>query len=64
MAKVNSWGGSLALGHPLGATGIRLLATASARLCSSRGTKPYALVTACASGGQSCAVLLERCAEN
>ena len=32
MEKLNNWGGSLSIGHPFGATGIRLVATAANRL--------------------------------
>lgn len=30
--KINKWGGSLSIGHPFGATGVRLLAHAAGRL--------------------------------
>ena len=55
---MNPWGGSLALGHPFGATGTRLVNTAVHRLAVEDGT--WALVTACAAGGQGYALLLER----
>lgn len=58
MEKFNTLGGSLSLGHPFGATGVRLLTTASNRLIREDGT--YALVTACAAGGQGHAIILER----
>lgn len=58
MDKVNPWGGSLALGHPFGATGARLMTTAAHRLEAEDGR--FALVTACAAGGQGHAMLLER----
>lgn len=58
MDRVNPWGGSLALGHPFGATGSRLVNTAVHRLAVEDGT--WALVTACAAGGQGYALLLER----
>lgn len=58
MDKFNTWGGSLSLGHPFGATGTRLLTTASNRLIHEDGT--YALVAACAAGGQGHAIILER----
>lgn len=32
MSKFNNWGGSLSIGHPFGATGVRLLMTAAHRL--------------------------------
>jgi acetyl-CoA acetyltransferase len=54
---VNAWGGSLSLGHPFGATGGRLVATATRRLQTS-GAR-YAVVSGCAAGGQGSAILLE-----
>lgn len=58
MAKLNLWGGSLSLGHPFGATGVRLVTTAANRLIKEEGK--YALVSACAAGGQGHAIILER----
>lgn len=57
--NVNRWGGSLAIGHPFGATGIRIVSTAARRLKVERGT--LALVASCAAGGQAHAMILERC---
>ena len=57
--KLNTWGGSLALGHPFGATGIRLVTTAANRLHHENGK--LALITACAAGGHGHAMLIERC---
>jgi acetyl-CoA acetyltransferase family protein len=54
--KVNVNGGAIALGHPLGATGTRLLYTL-ARELKSRGAK-YGIASACIGGGQGIAVLL------
>lgn len=56
--KLNCWGGSLSLGHPFGATGIRLVTTAANRLIHEGGK--YALVAACAAGGHGHAMLIER----
>ena len=50
MDKLNTWGGSLSIGHPFGATGVRLVTTAANRLINEDGK--YALVAACAAGGQ------------
>ena len=50
MEKLNTWGGSLSIGHPFGATGIRLVTTAANRLQREGGK--YALIAACAAGGQ------------
>ena len=56
--RLNTWGGSLALGHPFGATGVRLITTAARRLVAEDGH--FALVAACAAGGLGTAMLLER----
>ncbi|MFA7437808.1 3-oxoadipyl-CoA thiolase [Castellaniella sp.] len=56
--RVNAWGGAIALGHPLGASGARLAATAVNRLHHVQGR--YALVTMCIGVGQGIAVILER----
>jgi acetyl-CoA acyltransferase len=58
MDKLNTRGGSLSLGHPFGATGVRLVTTAANRLHEEDGT--WALVSACAAGGQGHAMLIER----
>jgi acetyl-CoA acyltransferase len=56
--RVNAWGGAIALGHPLGASGARLATTAVNRLHASGGR--YALATMCIGVGQGIAVVLER----
>lgn len=56
--RLNKWGGALAIGHPFGATGTRLVTTASNRLIAEN--QRFALVSACAAGGQGVAMLLER----
>jgi acetyl-CoA acetyltransferase family protein len=58
MDTLNTRGGSLSLGHPFGATGVRLVTTAANRLHEEDGT--WALVSACAAGGQGHAMLIER----
>lgn len=58
MAKINTQGGSLSLGHPFGATGSRLLTSASRRLIQCKGK--YALISACAAGGLGSSILLKR----
>ena len=58
MDKLNTKGGSLAVGHPFGATGSRLITTASRRLQQEQ--QRFALVAACADGGLGHACLLER----
>ena len=57
-ARVNPNGGAIALGHPLGASGARLAATAVNQLVRSKGR--YALCTMCIGVGQGIAVVLER----
>lgn len=58
LKKLNAWGGSLSLGHPFGATGIRLVTTAANRLIKEGGK--YAIVAACAAGGHGHAMLIEK----
>ena len=57
--RINPNGGAIALGHPLGMSGARLLQTASIEL-QALG-KRYALCTMCIGVGQGYAVVLERC---
>ncbi len=55
--KVNVNGGAIALGHPLGATGTRLVITLLYEL--HRRKKKYGLATACIGGGQGIAMIVE-----
>jgi acetyl-CoA acetyltransferase family protein len=55
--KVNVNGGAIALGHPLGATGTRLIVTLLHEL--RRRKKKYGVATACIGGGQGIAVIVE-----
>src|SRR4029077_2315826 len=57
-AHVNPNGGAIALGHPLGASGARLVTTALYQLMRTNGK--YALCTMCIGVGQGIAVVLER----
>ncbi len=57
-ARVNPNGGAIALGHPLGASGARLVMAAVGQLHRSGGR--YALCTMCIGVGQGIAVILER----
>ena len=57
-ARINPQGGAIALGHPLGMSGARLVQTASMQLV--RSNKKYALCTMCIGVGQGYAVVLER----
>jgi acetyl-CoA acetyltransferase family protein len=56
--KVNVKGGATAIGHPLGATGTRLVGTCARILNAEKGK--YGLATACVGGGQGAATILER----
>ncbi len=58
MGKFNSWGGSLSIGHPFGATGSRLVTTTANRLVAEGGT--YGLLAACAAGAHGHAMILKR----
>jgi acetyl-CoA C-acetyltransferase len=57
-AKVNVNGGSIALGHPIGATGAMLIGTVLDELERTGGR--YGLVTMCAAGGMAPAIIIER----
>jgi 3-oxoadipyl-CoA thiolase len=57
-AHVNPNGGAIAIGHPLGASGARLVTTATYQLQRTKGR--YALCTMCIGVGQGIAVILER----
>ena len=57
-AHVNPNGGAIALGHPLGASGARLVTTAVRQLQRTGGR--YALCTMCIGVGQGIAMILER----
>jgi acetyl-CoA acetyltransferase len=55
--RVNVNGGAIALGHPLGATGTRLVMTVLYEL--KRRKKKYGLAAACIGGGQGIAIIVE-----
>jgi acetyl-CoA acetyltransferase family protein len=57
-SRTNVNGGAIALGHPLGATGTRLLLTLALEL--GRRKARYGLATACIGGGQGIAMIIER----
>jgi acetyl-CoA C-acetyltransferase len=57
-AKVNVNGGAIALGHPLGATGVRLMTTLLGEL--ERTNARYGLQTMCEGGGQANVTIIER----
>ncbi len=56
--RVNPWGGAIAFGHPVGASGGRLLANLIGRLDQVKGR--YGLWTMCESGGMANATIIER----
>ncbi len=56
--RINVMGGGTAIGHPLGATGIRLVGTL-ARILKIKGGR-YGLANACVGGGQGIATIIER----
>ena len=58
LARVNVCGGAIALGHPLGATGARLLTTLVHALARTSGR--YGLLTMCEGGGQANVTIIER----
>jgi acetyl-CoA C-acetyltransferase len=60
LAKLNVNGGAIAIGHPLGATGVRLAVTLARELKRSSGR--YGIASACIGGGQGIALLLENSA--
>jgi acetyl-CoA acetyltransferase len=55
--KVNVNGGAVGLGHPLAATGTRLVLTLAHELKRSGGR--YGIATACIGGGQGIAIIIE-----
>jgi acetyl-CoA acetyltransferase len=57
-SRINPNGGAIALGHPLGMSGARILNSASIEL--QEQNKRYALVTLCIGVGQGYAVIIER----
>jgi acetyl-CoA C-acetyltransferase len=56
--KLNVNGGAIAIGHPLGASGVRLTLTLARELQRSGGR--YGIASACIGGGQGIAMLIER----
>lgn len=57
-ARVNRWGGSVAMGHPIGASGARLVLTSAYQL--QEASARYAAAAICSGTGQGDAILLER----
>jgi len=56
--KWNAWGGSLSIGHPFAATGIRLTTHTANRLI--KEDQQFGLIAACAAGGQGVGMIIER----
>lgn len=56
--RVNTRGGAIAIGHPLGATGARIIGTLARQMVIDG--KDYGVATLCVGGGQGAAVVLER----
>ena len=57
-AKVNAWGGAIAIGHPLGASGARIITTVINRLHTDGGR--FGIATMCIGGGQGIATVIEK----
>jgi len=57
--RLNPNGGAIAIGHPLGMSGARLIQTAALEL--QKQQKRYALITLCIGVGQGYATIIERC---
>jgi acetyl-CoA acyltransferase len=58
LERLNPRGGAIAIGHPLGASGVRLMTTLLNQLESTSGR--YGLQTMCEGGGQANATVIER----
>ena len=56
--KINLWGGAVALGHPLAASGVRITHTLARQL--KHFNKDYGIASACIGGGQGIAILIKR----
>ncbi|XP_011499848.1 PREDICTED: trifunctional enzyme subunit beta, mitochondrial [Ceratosolen solmsi marchali] len=58
LKKWNAWGGSLSIGHPFAATGIRLATHTANRMI--KEDQQFGLIAACAAGGQGVGMIMER----
>lgn len=56
--RVNTWGGAISMGHPLGASGLRLMMTLYQRLTLLSKVDALGLATLCVGGGQGLAILV------
>jgi acetyl-CoA acyltransferase len=57
MDRINTWGGAIAIGHPLGASGLRLVMTLHDRLAEIGKPGLLGLATLCVGGGQGMSIL-------
>lgn len=57
-SRLNIWGGAVALGHPLGATGVKITLTLARQLQTLK--KAYGISSACIGGGQGIALLIKK----
>jgi acetyl-CoA C-acetyltransferase len=55
--RINAWGGAMAIGHPLGASGLRLIMTLHDRLEQLGQPDALGITTLCVGGGQGMAIL-------
>ncbi|XP_034951115.1 trifunctional enzyme subunit beta, mitochondrial [Chelonus insularis] len=58
LKKWNAWGGSLSIGHPFAATGVRLATHTANRMI--KEDQQFGLIAACAAGGQGVGMIMER----
>ena len=56
--KINLWGGAVAIGHPLAASGVRITHTLARQL--KHFNKKYGIASACIGGGQGIAILIKQ----
>ena len=57
--RINAWGGAMALGHPLGASGLRLVMTLHHRLHQRNEPNSLGVASLCVGGGQGMAMLFK-----
>ena len=58
--RINNWGGAMAVGHPLGASGLRLVMTLHDRLVNEHSVGDLGITTLCVGGGQGMSILFRR----
>lgn len=57
LERINNWGGAMAIGHPLGASGLRLVMTLHDRMRTDHEPGSLGIATLCVGGGQGMAIL-------